>query len=161
MTRAVRLGLALAIVTALAAQSVEACSRHPRPTDTQLFSEAKEVFVARVISTELKRMPRKECDAEEIDEDECAYVQAWYERVDVLKGSPPRRGNVRDLVFGPGNCSLGLLAGFYYVFYLGSDYNWVPHINGSFPLGPLYEERERKAVQRIKEHPHQRPDEGT
>lgn len=152
-----RLSLAFGIVLALAAPPADACSRRTHPTDAELFSEAKHVFVARVVSTQLKRMRGRECEAEDLDDDDCEYVEARYEIAESLKGSPERRGKVRDLVFGPGNCSLGLLTGFFYVFYLDSDHNWVPHINGSFPLGPFYEDREREAVQRILEYPHERP----
>lgn len=102
-------------------------------------------------------MPRRQCEAEEMDEDECTYVEGSYELVQAIKGAPRGRGKVRDLVFGPGNCSLGLLTGFYYVFYVDKQHNWVPHISGSFPLGPFYGERERQAVERIQEPPHVRP----
>lgn len=152
-----RLSLAFGIVLALAAPPADACSRRHHPTDEQLFDEATHVFVARVVSTQLKRLRGRECEVGDLDDDDCEYVEARYELAESLKGSPGRRGKVRDLVFGPGNCSLGLLAGIYYVFYLDSDHNWVPHINGSFPLGPFYEDREREAVQRIREYPHQRP----
>lgn len=147
---------ALIVCIAIAAPVADACSRLNPITDAQLFSGAEKVFVARILATEIKRMPRRECDAEDLDEDDCMYVQGKYELVEALKGAPRTRGKVRDLVFGPGNCSLGLLAGFYYVFYVDKDHNWVLHIDGSFPLGPYYEERERQAVQRIAEPPHER-----
>jgi len=147
----------LSICMAAAFPIAEACSRRVQPTDAQLFSEAEHVFVAKVVATTLRQVPRRQCEAEELNEDECAYVEGRYELVQTLKGTPRRRGTVRDLVFGPGNCSLGLLAGFYYVFYMDRQHNWVPHINGSFPLGPFFEARERQAVDRIREPPHMRP----
>ncbi len=152
-----RLSVALAVLAVMTAPAADACSRRPNPTDAQLFSEAEHVIVARVVSTELRQMPRSGCDADGLDDNECSYVEAKYELSEVLKGSVRGRGKVRDLVFGPGNCSLGVLAGFYYVFYIDKEHNWVPHINGSFPLGPVYGERERQAVERVRQPPHQRP----
>lgn len=151
------LATVLSVCIAIATPAADACSRRPHPTDVQLYSEAEQIFVARILATEIRRMPRRECEAEEMSEDECTYVEGEYELVEVLKGAPRSRGKVRDLVFGPGNCSLGLLSGFYYVFYVEKEHNWVPHINGSFPLGPIYQERERKAVERIRDPPHERP----
>jgi hypothetical protein len=152
-----RLRVVVAMLAAMVAPAADACSRRFHPTDAQLFSEAEHVIVARVVSTQLRQLPRKECEADGLDEDECSYVEAKYELSDVLKGSLRGRGKVRDLVFGPGNCSLGVLAGFYYVFYIDKEHNWVPHISGSFPLGPSYGERERQAVERVRVSPHQRP----
>jgi hypothetical protein len=151
-----RLAAVLFICIGIAAPAAEACSRRTKPTDAQLFSEAESVFVARVLTTKVRRASRWQCDAEEVGE--CEYVEGRYELVDVLKGAPRSRGKVRDLVFGPGNCSLGLLAGFYYVFYVNNGDNFVLHIDGSFPLGPTYEDRERQAAERIREPPHERPD---
>jgi len=114
-------------------------------------------MVARVVGTRLRQMPHRECEANGFDGGECAYVEARYELTEVLKGSPRHRGKVRDLVFGPGNCSLGLLAGFYYVLHIVEDHDFVLHIDGSFPLGPLYGENERQAIEQIRVYPHQRP----
>lgn len=155
-----RYRVAIILLAALAASAANACSSRYHPTDDQLFSEAEHVIVARVVSTRLRAMPRNECEADALDEDECTYVEAKYELFDVLKGSRRGQGKVRDLVFGPGNCSLGLLTGFYYVFYIDKQHDWVPHIGGSFPLGQFYGERERQVVETIRVPPHQRPTDG-
>ena len=86
-----------------------ACSTlGPEPTIEELFSTADAVFVAEVVKTERvigsfgsMTLPMVEGDVE---------------LVEVLKGDPPAGRKVRDLVFGPGNCSLGLLAGLPYLF---------------------------------------------
>ena len=131
--------LALAGATAFASATADACSRDPRPGDRQLFDEARQVFAARVVSTQVKRMPRKDCEDVGLAGGDCDYVEARYELVESFKGRPPRRGRVSELVFAPGNCSLGLLAGHHYVFYLVPGNDWVPFIQGSFPLGPSYD----------------------
>jgi hypothetical protein len=58
-------------------------------------------------------------------------VEARYEVREVLKGLPPASGVVRDMPFGPGNCSLGLLPGLEYVFFPGK-YEMVLAPSGSF-----------------------------
>ena len=137
--------------------SVEACSRISRPTDRQLFDEAKEVFVAQVVSTKIARLSPQLCEDEGGEEDGCSFVEARYQLTAALKGNPKRSGKVGDLVFGPGNCSLGLLTGWYYVFYVGEESNFVPHISGSFPLGSVLDEAAVELYKHIKEPPHERP----
>ena len=59
-------------------------------------------------------------------------VEGSFTVVEVLKGTPPSDGKVVDMVFGPGNCSLGLLAGLDYVFFIQDDkYNLVIWPTGS------------------------------
>ena len=59
-------------------------------------------------------------------------VEGSFTVVEVLKGTPPSDGKVVDMVFGPGNCSLGLFAGLDYVFFIQDDkYNLVIWPTGS------------------------------
>jgi hypothetical protein len=144
----------IVVLLLIASRSSDACSRRPHATDAQLYDEAKQVFVARITSTRVRTLSPAKCDD---DDDECSYVEATYVLSHTIKGNPRRVGKVSDLVFGPGNCSLGLLAGWYYVFYVGSDSNFVPHIAGSFPVGPSLSPDDISELLRIKEPPHSRP----
>ncbi len=83
-----------------------------KPTDEQLFAKANSVFVAHVYRTEEKSF--QPTDSKE----SIAAVEADFCVIEVLKGKPPADNKVKDFVFGPGNCSLGLLAGFDYLFFV-------------------------------------------
>lgn len=48
-------------------------------------------------------------------------VEATFRTIEVFKGHPPADDTVRSLVYGPGNCSLPLLSGLDYVFFLYDD----------------------------------------
>lgn len=151
---------ALSVLLLFAPDAAHSCSRRgPGPTDRQLFDNASSVFVARVVETKLSRFPRSQCEDEGMNPNECYYVEATFELVESLKGRVSNRGKVSDLVFGPGNCSLGLMAGWYYVFYTQADHNFVPFIDGSFVLNSTIDNRERGIIQRLKEAPHPRPPE--
>jgi len=45
-------------------------------------------------------------------------VEGEFRVVEIFKGIPPSDGKARDFIFGPGNCSLGLLAGLDYLFFI-------------------------------------------
>lgn len=106
-----------------------ACSRAPglpEPTDEDLFRSASAVFVAHLTRTEEAEM--KDPDTGKPP----PIVIGHFRLIETLKGSPPANGTVRDLVYGPGNCSLGLLAGNDYVFFLQDEYKGVVlHLSGS------------------------------
>ena len=135
--------------------SALACSRPP--ADDVLFERAAEVFVARIVETELQPFSRKECDRELVDSDSCNFVIGHFELVEALKGTPPRRGKVREFIFTPGACSLGLVAGWYYVFYATAKERMVLYTDGSFPLGWSYDEKAKEVVQHLREQGHPRP----
>jgi hypothetical protein len=151
--------LLAAVVAILAIAPVShACSVRPRPSDEQLFDRASEVFIAKVDSVKLVRMPKRLCDG---DEEECEYVRGTYALVETLKGNPRRSGHVNDMILGPGNCSLGLFPGWYYVFYVSDRERFVLHPGGSFAIGPYPDEGQINDARAVKEHPHSRPrDEG-
>ena len=87
----------------------------PPPSDEDLFRKASTVFVARVVRTEEKQVVWKGAKNPE------SIVEGDFQVVEILKGQPPAGGKVRDLTFGPGNCSLGLLAGMDYLFFIQPD----------------------------------------
>jgi hypothetical protein len=95
-------------------------------SDEQLFSEATSIFRARVTEVKLATL-----DDPSQPERKTEVVEARYVVKEVLKGTPPLSGVVRDLPFGPGNCSLGLLPGLEYVFVPG-EYEMVLLPSGSF-----------------------------
>ena len=150
----------LAATALLVPMSGDACSRFPRPTDAQLFSEAESVFIAKVVTTRLKHHTQSECESEGIESERCVYVEATYTLTHTIKGAPATQGIVKDAVFGPLNCSLGVFPGWYYVFYVDPENASVLHLNGSFPLGPEPDEQTIDGALSIKNPPHTRPDVG-
>jgi hypothetical protein len=102
-----------------------ACSiAGPPPTDEELFRKASSVFVARVVRTE-----ESSWKFGHVTE---PIVEGDFQVIEVLKGQPPTDGKVRDLTFGPGNCSLGLLAGMDYLFFIEPNrHNFVLWPTGS------------------------------
>jgi hypothetical protein len=107
------------------------------PTTEQHFAKATAVFVARIVRTdegELNLAGRT-----------WPIVAGTFRTIEVLKGRPPEDMKVRSLIFGPGNCTIPLLAGWNYVFFLGpggalidhDNHNLVWWTNGSFPAPNL------------------------
>ncbi len=120
-----------------------ACSRAGGPPSLEaLIADADEIFVARLNSAAEKTLPivsGANVDGEDLIG--MLGVEGRYTLIEVLKGTPPAKGVVDDLPFGPGNCSLGLMPGWDYVFFVKHDarhpdYRWVGMFSGSFPLGP-------------------------
>ncbi len=95
-------------------------------TDEENFRDAKTVFQARIIATRLGTLTNPENPKETVE-----VVEGKFEVIEKFKGEPPASGYVRDFIFGPGNCSLGLFTGMGYVFYL-TDNDLVLMPTGSF-----------------------------
>jgi len=146
------------IMCSTAARPAGGCGLKPGQTDAGFFEDADEVFVARIVTTELAPFPRaQKC----VEGDLCNYVVGRFELVQPLKGTPPLHGEVREFITSPGMCSLGLLTGWYYVFYTTPKENrMVLYTGGSFPLGPLYDESSKEVVQRLRKQGHVRPKDG-
>jgi len=51
-----------------------------------------------------------------------------------MYGEAPKAQTLKDGVFMPGSCSVGLIPGWYYVIFV-NDSNEVSHCNGSQPVG--------------------------
>lgn len=117
---------AIVALCLFAAANATACSTANPPTERQLFARATSVFRARVTEAKLSRLANPENTAEQIE-----IVEARYEVKEVFRGTPPSSGFVRDLPFGPGNCSLGVLPGMEYVFFPG-EHDFVLIYSGSF-----------------------------
>lgn len=103
-----------------------ACSFKQR-SDEQLFAAATSVFRARVTEVKLASL----ADPANPSGRAVEVVEARYEVKEILKGAAPSAGIVRDLPFGPGNCSLGLIPGLEYVFFPG-EHEMVLVPSGSF-----------------------------
>lgn len=103
---------------------------------------ADEIFIARLNSAAEKRLPAPEgVPADDDDALNLQAVEGRYTLIKTLKGQPAQQGTVNDLPFAPGNCSLGLMPGWDYVFFINRDplnpgYHWVGMFSGSFALGP-------------------------
>lgn len=93
-------------------------------TVEQQFRKASEVFLARIVST--KEMV---CRDSRFPGD-IPVVEGRYQLKEIFKGNPSAEAPVRDFVFGFGNCSLGLLAGLHYVFFVYDDHRFVLLPNG-------------------------------
>lgn len=78
----------------------------------ELFQMHSSIFHAVLTKTELSTFTNPKNEKESVE-----VVVGTYKLIEAFKGSVPETGEVRDLVYGPGNCSLGLMAGNHYIFY--------------------------------------------
>ena len=119
-----------------AACAADACSRKGEaPTLEENFSGATEVFVAHLTKIIEKDIPRSWGDADESSK----ILEASYSLTETIKGAPPRSGKLYDLVFGIGNCSIGLMVGWDYVVFVQPNeelpkIRYVGMLSGTFPL---------------------------
>lgn len=119
-----------------------ACSISRQLTDEEQFKRASAVFVAHVTKTEvLSADPRERAEMRD------PTVEGSFRVIEVLKGTPPT--TVRDFVFGPGNCSLGLLAGRDYLFFLHGN-NWVLWPGGSKAFVNLQSPECQQSLERLR-----------
>jgi hypothetical protein len=112
---AVIMRIAFGLVIWAITSSAMACQWKERSTE-QIFSEAQSVFRARVIEVKLVT-PRPDVFADAPKA--LQVVEARYDVLEKFKGEPPSSGVVRDFTFAPGNCSLGLMPGWEYIFVPG------------------------------------------
>ena len=101
------------------------CSVLEPISDETHFGKATAVFLARVVRTEARAKP------ERWGSQDVLVVEGTYKLVEVFKGQPKDEDIVLDLVFGPGNCSLGLMAGLHYLFFIYGDDRFVLWPRGS------------------------------
>ena len=105
--------------------SIFACSVPSGLSTAEKFDEAEHVFVAKIISANLVMYESAEFKWEK------EVVVAKYELIEQFKGNsnPPI---VREGVFGPGNCMMGLLVGNNYFFFLDNSERYAGWPAGSF-----------------------------
>ena len=109
----------------LCAAGAEACSIRDLATEEEKFARAKEVFLARIVRVEETDKPQR------FGNSEIKTVQGTYKLLEVFKGDPKDGDAVLDFVFTPGNCSLGIMAGLYYVFFVQPENRLVLWVHGS------------------------------
>jgi hypothetical protein len=120
-----------AVFCVIAASNGYPCSRMPgtaEPTPEELFAQAATVFVAHVIKVQ-------EMTAPDRDKHVAGTVQATFRAIEILKGSPPSSGYVLSDLYSYGNCTLPLLAGTDYIFFMKDDNDHINTLEGS--AGPI------------------------
>ena len=117
--------LLIVLATLLPAFHAAACPMEEKTTEGQKFAMAKEVFLARIVRVEESANP------ERVGNKEVKTVTGTYKLLEVFKGEPRDGDTVTDFVFTPANCSLGSMAGLYYVFFIRPDNRLVLWVNGS------------------------------
>lgn len=105
-------------------------------TESEQFQEATYIARVRVTATELRSIKdlRDEIpDYKHWENDISEYVRVSYEEIEAFKGGEKRPRYLRELIFAPGNCMLGLLTGMEFVVYLSNKSNsFVTICSGSF-----------------------------
>lgn len=107
------------LLAILSAQSL-ACSVSKAPSLSEKFGAAEGVALVKIISTRLV------VDNNRKDEWERETVEATYEVLEAFKGDHSRP-IVREMVFGPGNCTIPLLTGNMYFLFIekgSKTINW-------------------------------------
>jgi len=135
----------LAILVAASALRAEACSIRDLATEEEKFAQAKEVFLARIVRIEETAKP------ERLGNTDIKAVQGTYKLVEVFKGEPKDSDTVVDFVFNPGNCSLGIMAGLHYVFFIRPENRLVLWVYGSRGYMNLDGSVPRKDLARLRE----------
>lgn len=108
-----------------------ACSRSPdlpSLTREMQYSNAASVIVGHLIKVEEVEPPNhRKADA--------GLLEGTFRLIEVLKGEAPVDSKVRSHTFQPGNCTVPLVAGSDYVFYLDGSESLVTWTTGSAHLG--------------------------
>jgi hypothetical protein len=103
----------------LAMPAMACSSLKPFPTEDQLFASSSAVFLAHLQRVEEvgSVTPNTEHGAGNGDK----IVEGTFRLLETIKGQPPADNKIKSLAYGTGNCSLPLLAGNDYLFFLESD----------------------------------------
>lgn len=114
-------------------------------TDQQLIDNSQAVYLAKVTETKLI----KNNDSIENDSMQSAtfgpesieMIEAKFEIIEKFKEQKSEVKIVHDLPFAPGNCSIGLMSGQYYLFYISTEsknINYVGMCTGSQMVNMQY-----------------------
>ena len=115
----------LFIVLAMLSAQCFACSRLGKePSMAEKFTQADGVALVKITSTRLI------VDESKKDKWERETVEATYDVLEAFKGDH-NHPVVREMVFGPGNCTIPLLAGNTYVLFIEKDHRSISSINGT------------------------------
>ena len=90
-----------------------ACSCDRTATDESRFNEADTVLLAEVTNT---RLVKTSYEGEELE-----IVEADFKAIEIFKEGAETTNFVRGLSFGFGNCSVGLMSGMEYIFYISTE----------------------------------------
>jgi hypothetical protein len=128
------------------ASSAWACSRvpgTPEPTAKELVDNAATVVVAHLIKVE-----------EAGTSDEVGWnvelIEGTFRPIELLKGELPAENKVRSLVYGPGNCTIPLMPGWDYIFYLNGEHNFVSFPTGSMGFIDLESQAAKEALAEVR-----------
>lgn len=108
-----------------------ACSRDPSLpplTPDMQFSDAASVVVGHLTKVEEVKPPN-------LGKGDAGLIEGTFRPIEVLKGEAPADNKIKSQTFQPGNCTIPLVVGAEYVFYLDGGENLVTWITGSVPLG--------------------------
>jgi len=119
----------LAIIVLLMPSVVLACSCKENDMEV-LYNQSSHVFSAEVTTTHLKKIkfwPR------EVD-----LIEAEFNVIEYFKKGNNEINIVRDLSWGAGNCSIGLMSGLEFVFFIAKEQgkikNYVNMCSGTYPI---------------------------
>jgi len=99
-----------------------ACDFDEQPKE-YYFEKAKAVVRAKLVKVELvsanEMSERLKLSGKEKDEiTKFEFVKGTYKPIEVFKGDVGETGEVYEIVTGPGNCSVALMVGLEYVFFI-------------------------------------------
>ncbi len=94
------------------------------------FAHATSVFIGHIVQT-------KEIE-DTIDGQPEMIIEGTFRVVEMLKGSPPANGKIKSRVYGPGNCTIPIMAGTDYLLFIHED-SLVSFVSGSGVLLTLNE----------------------
>jgi hypothetical protein len=128
-----RLILATSVITISIGQASHgyACSSlgKPVPTEEELFSQASSVFVAHLTSVAEISAP------DDVKKSHKNIIEGSFSTIEPIKGEPPASRKVRSVPYGFGNCTIPLLAGADYIFFLQKEDDYITFLSGS--AGPI------------------------
>jgi len=142
----------LAVLMLAGATVAGACSMPNAPSTTEeKFARATAVLVARIVRTEEAAIA--------LGDRTWSVVEGTFRTIEVLKGQAPQDQKIRSLVYGPGNCTIPILAGWNYVLFLGpggpfidaDDKNLIWWTNGSFPAPNLEAKDIEEELEKLRE----------
>jgi hypothetical protein len=124
----------------LSIRGASACSWDRTVSHEQLFAQATSVFIGHIVRT-------AEVEAS-FDGQRETIIEGAVRVVEVLKGPPPADGKIRSRIWGPGNCTIPIMAGIDYLLFVYED-NFISLPGGSTPLPSLKEDLQDNETKRL------------
>lgn len=141
-----RFALAMALSAIAVSADGWACSRDPSLpplTPEMQFSDAATVVVGHLIKVEEVKPPN-------LEKGDAGLIEGTFRLIEVLKGEAPADNKIKSQTFQPGNCTLPLVVGAEYVFYLDGGENFVTWITGSVPLGNAASPKSQQLIEKLR-----------